>query len=402
MKSIGEIETMAIETMISIIGKIQLAIINAGRKIKMKKLIVLTILVIMGLTSFVSAGNTYSPFRHDMYALGMGDAFVAYGNTSMGFIYNPAFLAKSNSFQLTLLDLQVTVNNKFSDVVSYMNDNADDFEDWDSLSSAEKNELLDGIKKFDDRWVAVGANPSVSVLLPMGIGFAVYDNLAMKVKLDRGIYEPRGYAEIRQDLVFVGGYAREINPKLSVGGNFKFISRRETGAIKLNASEFGEGQDIYDDAEDDLQNAKSGFGLDVGALYQLQPNIELGASIIDLIGTVDGNKTPINLRAGVAYHYTPNFVSSKFLKGIVLAGDIEDMFNRDGDQLFNKIHLGADFQMPVINFRFGFNQGYPGLGVGLNTKFFKVDYAFVGQELGGAPGRDSEYSHYARISLGWM
>jgi hypothetical protein len=367
----------------------------------MKRIIIPVVILTMALVSTAASESTFSPFRHDMYALGMGDAFVAYGDNVGAFIYNPALLAQMNGFKIAIPDLQVSVNNEFYDVIDYMVDNQDKFEDWDSLSATEKNELVNGMKSFDDRWVDVAARPLAGVILPMGVGLAVYDNLLMKVKLDRGIWEPRGYADLRNDLVFIGGYARSVSPKLAVGGNIKFISRRYSGAIKLNASQFGEMDEIYEDVSDSLESAKSGFGLDVGAVYNFMPNLDFGASIIDLIGTVDGDKTPINFRIGAAYNVTGGFMTNPFFKGLTIAADLDDMFNRDGDHLFNKLHIGADLRMRFVDLRCGFNQGYPCFGVGLNLYILSLDYTYAGFELGDAPGREDNYIHYARVGIGW-
>ncbi|PJA26994.1 MAG: hypothetical protein CO189_08335 [candidate division Zixibacteria bacterium CG_4_9_14_3_um_filter_46_8] len=367
----------------------------------MKKISIIAIVALMCWGANVAAEQTSSPFHHDIYALGMGDAFVAHGSNANAFLYNPALLARVEKFQLSVLDLQLSVNKSFMDVVNYMNDNQDKFENWDSLSPAERTALYNGMQDFDDRWVVAGAYPSFNVVLPAGLGFAVYDNVAMKVRLDRGIYEPRGYADLNNDLVFAVGYARDINPKLSLGSNFKYISRRISGPIRLKALDFGNAEDTYKDVEDSLADTKSGYGFDVGALYSLQPNLDLGASIIDLLGSVDGDKTPINFRVGAAYHYTGRITGS-FLREIIFAGDLDDMFNRDGDHLFNKTHLGADFLMPVVSLRLGLNQGYPSFGAGINLKVARFEYAYIGRELGNAPGRESDYSHYAQLRLGWM
>ncbi|MBD3232354.1 MAG: hypothetical protein GF315_01375 [candidate division Zixibacteria bacterium] len=367
----------------------------------MKNAITLTLILIIGIVASANAEQTFSPFRHDIYALGMGDAFVASGENANAFLYNPALLSKIRGIKVAV-DAQLYVNREFKTVVDYMYDNQDHFENWDDLSPTERDELVTGMQDFDDRWVAVGGSPALSVVLPMGVGFALYNNASMKVRLDRGIFEPKGYADLYNDMVFAGGYSRQVMPKLSVGGNLKYISRRVSGEVKLLASEFGKADDIFEEVEDSLESSKSGFGLDVGGLYTLTPNIDLGASIIDLIGTVDGDKTPVYFRVGGAYHYSGGFVTNSFLREVVLACDIDDMFNQDGDHLFNKMHLGADFRMPIVSFRFGFNQGYPGLGVGFNFKFVKLDYAYVGNELGSAPGRESNYSHYAQLAFGWM
>ncbi len=362
--------------------------------------LILAFTLLASTTSF--ADKTFSPFHSDIYALGMGDAFVAYGNNANGFLYNPALLVRANGLKFSVIDIQASINTSFLDVVNYMSDNQEKFEDWDNLSAGDRNELLAGMESFDDRWVTGGGYPSVNLVLPLGVGLAVYNNLSLKVKLDKGIYEPRGYADLKNDLVFVGGYARQITDNLALGANAKFISRRNTGAIKLRASEFGNANDIYETAKDSLESAKSGFGLDMGALYSLKSNLDLGVSINDLIGGIDDDHFPINLRAGVSYRYTGGFVGNGFLKEIVFAGDIEDLFNQDGDNFFNKVHLGADIVMPIINFRFGFNQGYPCIGTGLNLKFVALNYAYIGKELGSSPGRQSDYSHYVQLKIGIM
>ncbi len=81
--------------------------------------------------------------------------------------------------------------------------------------------------------------------------------------------------------------------------------------------------------------------------------------------------------------------------------DIEDLFNTNGEQFINKIHLGAEYQMPVLSFQAGFNRGYPTIGVGVDVWVLRFNYAYFTEELTGSPGQQPEYYHLLGIEMGW-
>jgi hypothetical protein len=328
-------------------------------------------------------------FKPDIKALGMGGAYCAYGDTWGAFLYNPALLAKTE-FHLAIPDLQFGFDKTATDVLKFARDNQERFENFDTLSTAQKQDFLDDMAKFDDRWVTVYLGPSVGLTLN-SFAFGVYDVARARFKLDRGIYEPRLFADVTTDIVFVGGHGVYLTDKLAVGANGKIISRRNSGLVQIKASDMESSKEIVDKSIDRLNKAVSGWGLDVGALYNLNSKTTLGASILDLLGTIDGGKTDINMKLGIAYYLFPR---------LALAADLNDAFNRGGNNLLNKIYLGANASFEVVDLRLGYHKGYFSGGFGLNLFILGLDYTYYGEELGPAPTVEPEWNHLFRLRLG--
>jgi len=350
------------------------------------------VLVVLFSVLFVTTGlyaASRPAFKPDIRALGMGGAYCAYGDTWGAFLYNPALLANTG-FHLAVPDLQFGFDKTATDVLKFAKDNQERFEDFENLSTQEKQDFLDDMTEFDDRWVTVYLGPSVGVTMK-GFAFGVYDVARARFKLDRGIYEPRLFADVTTDIVFVGGHGLYLTDKLALGANGKIISRRNSGLVHIKASDMESSTEIVDKAIDRLEKAVTGWGLDVGALYNLNSKTTLGASILDLMGTIEGGKTDIIMKLGIAYYLFPR---------LALTADLNDTFNRGGNHLLNKIYLGANASFEVIDLRFGYHKGYFSGGIGLNLFILGLDYTYYGEELGPAPTVDKQWNHLFRVRLG--
>ncbi|MFQ5870297.1 MAG: hypothetical protein ACE5JC_10385, partial [Candidatus Zixiibacteriota bacterium] len=294
----------------------------------------LPVLVVLFSLLFVTSGlygASRPAFKPDIRALGMGGAYCAYGDSWGAFLYNPALLANTG-FHLAVPDLQFGFDKAATDVLKFARDNQERFEYFDTLSTAHKQDFLDDMAEFDDRWVTVYLGPSVGVTMN-GFAFGVYDVARARFKLDRGIYEPRLFADVTTDIVFVGGHGLYLTDKLALGANGRIISRRNSGLVHIKASDMESSKEIVDKAIDRLEKAKTGWGLDVGALYNFNSKTTLGTSILDLMGTIDGGKTNIIMKLGIAHYLFPR---------LALTADLNDTFNRGGNHLLNKIYLGAN------------------------------------------------------------
>lgn len=353
---------------------------------------VLTIWVLASCLLLVATGvygASRPAFKPDIKALGMGGAYCAYGNTWGAFLYNPALLANTD-FHLAVPDLQFGFDKTATDVLKFAKDNQERFENFEDLTTEEKQDFIDDMAEFDDRWVTVYLGPSVGVTMN-GFALGAYDVARVRFKLDRGIYEPRLFADVTTDIVYVAGHGRYLTDKLAVGVNGKIISRRNSGMVHIKASDMESSEEIVEKAIDRLEKAKTGWGLDVGALYDLNSTTTLGASILDLLGTIDGGKTNINLKMGIAYQLFPR---------LALTADLNDTFNRGGNHLLNKIYLGANADFEVIDLRLGYHKGYFSGGFGLNLFIVGLDYTYYGEELGPAPDVEPQWNHLFRFRLG--
>ena len=118
----------------------------------------------------------------------------------------------------------------------------------------------------------------------------------------------------------------------------------------------------------------------------------MAAVLRNIGGDSDDPDDVTTLNFGVAYRPAERFV---------LAADINDFFDARNENLFNKIHLGVEYNMRFLRLRGGFSEGYPAFGVGLNFAILKLDYAFYSNELTNAPGVTDDKTHTIRIHFGW-
>ena len=70
-----------------------------------------------------------------------------------------------------------------------------------------------------------------------------------------------------------------------------------------------------------------------------------------------------------------------------------------GETLYTKLHFGAEYKLFIFIARFGFNQGYPTIGFGLNALPLKFDYAYYTDELGMYAGQNPSSKHMITLAL---
>ena len=129
--------------------------------------------------------------------------------------------------------------------------------------------------------------------------------------------------------------------------------------------------------------------MDIGGLLDLPViNAEVGASI-QSIG--DGRGSSIDI--GIAKRMASN--------RLILLADYIDFFDNNQENIFNKIHMGAQYKLAIFALRAGFNSGYPTFGFGLNTRIIDIDAAYYVEELSKGPGGNDEPRYIAQFKFGW-
>lgn len=323
--------------------------------------------------------------------LGMGNAFVAVADDRNTLYYNPAGLAHLTRTRLSGIGVHAGIDNSFFDVIDFVRSNEDAFSDFDNVDQ----EFYDSLAPYDDRWVAADAR-AYSDFTRANLGVGLYTSGRAQFKIDRGIYEPRVYADVVDDIVAVAGAAMELGRyDLRVGGALKGIWRRSTSRA-LTAREVAD----FDpkDVADDLESADPGFSMDLGLTWQ-RPDSRwtAGAAVRDAGGYVAGEGIDTAVDLGAAWR--PGLDNLGPIHGLLLAADLRNVFQDDA--LGNKIHVGAEVSMPFLSVRTGFQQGYPSVGASVAVPFFSLDYAFYGRELGGFPGAESQFMHALEARIGY-
>jgi hypothetical protein len=225
------------------------------------------------------------------------------------------------------------------------------------------NNWLDGLNA--EHAAFAFRHDAVSVM-GAGVGFLSYGDI------ERG--NNYGYSEgyySASDMALLLSYARRLNPRLAVGGNFKIIRER----IESDSAQ--------------------SFALDAGAQYDYKPKIKLGATLSNLGTGITLSKTscplPMGLRVGAAYQYK---------KDLLFTSDLNMAFD---DSL--TLHFGSEYVYPAqvkglrLLLRCGFqtsSMGYLGALSGLSLGF-GVEKGAMGLDYALAPYGELGMSH--RLSL---
>ncbi|MBZ0267317.1 hypothetical protein K8I85_04130 [bacterium] len=354
----------------------------------------LTALILVSVAALLppaASAEAPAPALFGIRPLGMGNTFVAVADDRNTLYYNPAGLAHLESTRLSGIGVHAGIDNRFFDVIGFVQDNQDAFSDFENVDQ----EFYDSLAPYDERWVAADARAYSDLTRPY-LGFGVYSTGRAQFKIDRGIYEPRVYADVRDDIVAVVGGAMELGRMdLRVGGALKGIWRRETSRAltALEVSDFDP-----NDIMNDLASAEPGFSMDLGVTWQ-RPGSPwtAGAALRDATGYISGEGVDTSFDVGGAWRPLPDGIGP--VRGVLLAADLRNAF--EGTALGNKLHLGAEVSIPFLSVRAGVGQGYPSLGATAHIPFFSLDYALYGRELGGFPGAEGQYMHAVEARIGY-
>ncbi len=360
-----------------------------------------SILLIAGLALWGLCGTGYaddvarSIIFEDIRAQGMGGAGLTLLDNFSAVVYNPASIAKART-SLDLASVQAGMARDIIDLLKFIDDNQDLFENFTDTTEEAQNELLDGITEYDENWMGVNAYPAVGLIVPH-FAVGVYGSGRVDFRLDKGIFEPRIFMEAYADRVITGGLALTL-PKslhdfilpnnLYAGAALKLIERREV-VMEVKASDAD-----FDTALDSLkENAVNGYSVDLGLLYELKPQrARLGVTIVDFMSDLDGESMPTLVNAGFSYHYGR----------LVLAADYHDVLAHYENNAFNRLYFGAELNVGRVLFlRGGVGQGYPSVGAGINLAIVKLDAAIYGFERSTSPGLDGDYNYSVRLRVGF-
>ncbi len=350
--------------------------------------------MIFGLSVAASAeqGVTY----RDVRSIGMGNVTVADGKGSSAFVNNPALLSRVQGIKFTIPNFPIVFNEDLWDMGNFIKDNRSRFENFDELSTAEKESFLKDMEPYDGKWARVNVSPMVSIagtFLGNSIGVAVYQTDDVSFKIDRGIYEPRVWGEGVTNTVAAVGFARPLTmlvPGLRVGVNLKYIDRRSADLFQIKASDLGNIEDTVDPIIDEANdNSTTHFAVDLGALMTV-PLIEseVGATIQ-------------NFGYGRNAHLDLGIVKRLFNERLALQADYIDFFDNHKENVFKKVHFGGEYDLGPLEVRAGVSSGYPNVGAGIDLRVLRLDFAYFTDELSKEPGGESDRRMAGQIQLGW-
>ena len=309
--------------------------------------VMIIVAVMLGLVSALIAENNFnkSDFRMGYGAKGMamGGTGTAYMNDITAAYWNPAGLAKISDYQIGI-------------------------------------DYMDGLGY--DRNTSFAA---------MGMRFK-YGYLAISW-LNAGVTDIDGYDTNGNALDSYDFQDNNINLSLATRtGKFLWGS-----SIKM----------LFDNMDQDDDGTTTGFGIDFGAMYEMNEYISFGANIRDLYSKSDDVSIPMQYNLGVAVFP---------IKGLTVSGDLRQEESRDEIT----VHMGAEYWASIgtdtdlgsgigtmrntnnptwddmlsqvqAGVRIGANDGQLTAGFGLRFKMIEMNYAFVKEDSDGINDDNHRY-----------
>lgn len=371
-----------------------------------------TLLFVLFCSSISFCGNEPKSTIVSPRVAGMGGAFVAVADDENALFYNPAGLKTMQKSHFTFFNPIIKLGQDYSKLQSLKSDldAANSIADPNAKSQAQ----IQAADKYIPLNVTAGASfapmyvsPKFSVAL-----FGLGDVRVEVVNKVTDTLRVQGFT----DITGLVAYPYKVNEKLTLGGTVRVINRSRfvcktaaCGTVGGNVVELGitqlettSGSDIKSKYIDNKK--ATGIGFDLGALYELNGKVTLGATVYNLFGTkfdygTFSNSIPGTVTIGVKYTPTSLFkYSTSQLKDFKIVADIDRLFN--GGSLWKKLHIGTEVSVwKNINIRAGLNAGWPTFGVGLKLGFFNLDYAYLQEERGGYAGQLKDASHLIGLNL---
>jgi hypothetical protein len=267
----------------------------------------------------------------------------------------------------------------------------------------ELNEFSSVAKKFDKLGFAVGA-----------VGGAT-----MSFEVHRG-FGSDGVMEV-ESLGYGGGV---------LGASYDF-SAVEVGNIILNDFSLGLGVksiqygsithafliselvddklvDRLDPLNGDLVKLGQSTVVDLGLTYELMPNVNVGASVMNMggIGDPDGVYIPMTVNFGLGYVYERP--DAYFFDRIRVAADYVDLtggYDTDSD-IVKRTRIGVesyvwDSFLTALALRAGMYQGEYTAGFDFRLSFLQLGFATYAEQVGAAYATDIDRRYIMNLSLGW-
>ncbi len=359
----------------------------------------LTFLVLLVVTVFsveTAFSAEYYGFHRGTRPLGMGGAFTAIADDFNAVYFNPAGLAGMRGFTFGILDPMVAVSENALDLY-------DDFSDVNSDDVAQVADMMRKYTGENNHLKAAGDLHFGFKIATGGVMISAIGQSAFNIRV-RNPVNPEAHITSMADYGGLVGLGVNIPgiKGLKAGISIKALTRQSLNTI-YTATVIA-ADDIEDMIEDDIEEG-SGASADIGVIYTFNllklTDISIGIAGLNVpemdFGDAMEAKTQFN--AGVAFQQK--------LMGCTLteAIDIYDVSDNVGDDDSDekKIHMGVELKLPfIVSARVGLNQGYYTAGATLNFKFFKIDAATYGEEIGLIAGQKEDRRYSAQISTGWI
>lgn len=368
--------------------------------------LVKVLLVVLTSTPQLYADPIFRFYRSPR-ALGMGGTTLATADDESALFANPAGLAHGKILKsIDIIDLQIEITQYSKDVILDLID----------VSEKEEGEIKDAFwdmsEKYAGRTIGVSMRMFPNIVFKFfGVGllaeiFDVRGRFSVPSIPEASLEEftiirfiPIGGAGISLlgDYLNIGvsvkGLIELVDTSTSISALYALRNVNHPNARKLEDNPFLEIKRTcgYKAGNLPLQTCEFA-GIDSGIFYTFKkfrqkPQIGL------VIKNISYKMMTISLGASIK----PKFGPVKTIFG----AELEDiLFQRSPDKdLMKRIHIGAEFKLPVLSARFGFNQTYLTMGLGINLWIFEINLATYAEELGSGAGAIPERRYLVSLTL---
>jgi hypothetical protein len=337
---------------------------------------------IVAVASICNAAELYEPYI-SIRAMGMGNAYTSVVDDKDSLFYNPAGLNRAKGINWTMSNGKFGINGtEVIEVAQKFNGNSTVYEQ---------------ARGFFGKKIWLSGSGGTILYLP-NFAFGIYNSADISAKLTNPAY-PNLYINTISDIGVAGGASFELFPQVALGFVGKRISRTGSRApIGIETLALLSSTEL----QKQLQNRGTGYSLDAGVNFFLPGPTKPTFSFV----WKDLGLTTFTKESGST---APPMQRDEQILGFgltipALVADIRPTvdykyMNRTDEQLGKKVHVGVEFDFPILAFRAGFNQGYYTLGAGIDLGVLKVDAATWGTELGEYPGQEEDRRYAVQFSL---
>jgi hypothetical protein len=326
--------------------------------------------------------------HHSARAYGMGGAYIPIIEDEEALFFNPAGISRNGGIFWTVADPGVGISGvEALDSLTGLQGSSTDF-------AAALNDLY-------GKPVWIGGSAKSSVMLPFFAAAYFYD-----VDISFIAQNPSS-PTLETNYITDTGYA--IGTGFSMAGIFEmgFAARyitRTGDRITFGAADIATivGGGSTDVIFDEFEKTGTGYAFDMGM------NLTIPSPVKPTFSFVWKNIGNTSFRADAGEPKPPTIPQEMsigaalgvHLPFVHLIPVLEYRFLNDSEMdLGQKLHLGVELGLPLIDLRAGLYQGYFSYGVGLDLGFISIDLANWSSELGGYAGQFESNRYMLQLAL---
>ncbi len=383
------------------------------------KTIIKTALISTVLAS-ASYGATYEHYQlyKDPKIMGMGGANIATGGLTTSLFYNTAGLSKipkDYGLEVGILDISASINENIMDF-------ATDLGDAEGETDAQENkEVLKVVEEYQGKnnhfsttmaLVTIGKKFDEYAFGIVPFGGAIVNMKSHSGFGSDGVMETNGMAYggaalgISKDIkdLEIGNY---VLNNLAVGLGAKTVTYNAWNHSMTIAELVNNKDDMGDYFTDTIAKDGSSAVLDLGAQYEVYPDVQVGLAVQNIGGIGDAEAIEIPMTVGAGVSYSKRVPENILFNSFQVAFDYTDMFNAYDDEDFMKrTRLGVSGQViegwvGELGLSAGMYQGYYTAGIQGRLFAVKISYATYAEEVGAYSGQDEDRRHIFNFHVGF-